>query len=180
MTVEEVTEIIRLQAGDDLRTTYCHGVTLEQALVTPKKVSVIARSVRGGKVSDQQPKFGSSGRKTPAMDTKSSCAKMISSLGWHRTAVLQTSTSPWSAGMAASALHASACKMPIPSQCKNGSKKGMPELAYEAPPDRRLLIPDPCSLPLNQFNSPQIMQMQYALDSLLRPNNHQRSNLPLL
>jgi len=54
MTVEEVTEIIRLQAGDDLRTTYCHGVTLEQALVTPKKISVIARSVCGGKVSDQQ------------------------------------------------------------------------------------------------------------------------------
>jgi hypothetical protein len=54
MTVEEVTEIVRLQAADDLRTIYCHGITLEQALVAPKKISVIARSVRGSKISDQQ------------------------------------------------------------------------------------------------------------------------------
>ncbi len=37
-----------------------------------------------------------------------------------------------------------------------------------------------CSLSLNQFHTPQIVQMHNALDLPVCSHNHQRSNLPLL
>jgi hypothetical protein len=51
MTVEEVEALVRSQSAakpDALN----HGITLKEALITPRLVSVIARDVRKGRVTD--------------------------------------------------------------------------------------------------------------------------------
>jgi hypothetical protein len=54
MTADQVRELIRIQSTDNLTTTNDHCISLEQALVTPQRISVIARLVKGGQMQDQQ------------------------------------------------------------------------------------------------------------------------------
>ena len=54
MTVDEVQERIRLQAGDDLGITNDHRITLKQVLVVPERITVIERSVQSGRIKDQE------------------------------------------------------------------------------------------------------------------------------
>jgi hypothetical protein len=53
MTTDQVRELIRVQSADNLTTTNDHSISLEQALVTPQRISVIARLVRDGRMQDQ-------------------------------------------------------------------------------------------------------------------------------
>jgi hypothetical protein len=53
MTADQVRELIRIQSADNLRTTNDHRINLEQALVTPQRISVIARQVADGRLKDQ-------------------------------------------------------------------------------------------------------------------------------
>jgi hypothetical protein len=54
MTVEEVGELINLQVGSDIVDANDHGISLKLALVPPQRISVIARTVQGGRVRDQK------------------------------------------------------------------------------------------------------------------------------
>jgi hypothetical protein len=54
MTAKEVGELIRFQVRDNLTATNDHGISLKQALVCPQRISVIARTVQGGRVMDQK------------------------------------------------------------------------------------------------------------------------------
>jgi len=54
MTTEQVTVRVRSQAGDQLSAENCHRITLAQALVEPERISIIVRTVRNGKVSDEE------------------------------------------------------------------------------------------------------------------------------
>ena len=54
MTADQVRELIRIQSTDNLTTTNDHGISLEQSLVRPQRISVIARLVKGGRVQDQK------------------------------------------------------------------------------------------------------------------------------
>jgi hypothetical protein len=54
MTVEQVRELVRTQSADHLATTNDHRITLKQALVSPHKISVIARTVKAGRVEDKK------------------------------------------------------------------------------------------------------------------------------
>ena len=53
MTTDQVRELILIQSRDNLKTINDHGISLEQALVPPQKISVIARLVKGGQVEDE-------------------------------------------------------------------------------------------------------------------------------
>jgi hypothetical protein len=53
MTADEVRELIRIQSADNLTTTNGHRISLEQALVTPQRIPVIARQVADGRLKDQ-------------------------------------------------------------------------------------------------------------------------------
>jgi hypothetical protein len=54
MTADEVRDLIRIQSTDNLTTANDHRISLEQALVTPERISVIARLVKGGRIQDQE------------------------------------------------------------------------------------------------------------------------------
>jgi hypothetical protein len=54
MTADQVRELIRIQSIDNLTTTNDHRISLEQALVPPQRISVIARLVKGGRMQDQE------------------------------------------------------------------------------------------------------------------------------
>ena len=53
MTADQVRELIRSQSAENLTTTNDHRISLEQALVTPQRISVIARQVADGRLKDQ-------------------------------------------------------------------------------------------------------------------------------
>jgi hypothetical protein len=53
MTADQVRELIRVQSADNLRTINDHRISLEQALVTPQRISIIARQVADGRLRDQ-------------------------------------------------------------------------------------------------------------------------------
>jgi hypothetical protein len=53
MTADQVRELIRVQSAADLTTTNDHRISLEQALVTPQRISVIARQIADGRLKDQ-------------------------------------------------------------------------------------------------------------------------------
>jgi hypothetical protein len=53
MTVEEVRALVRIQSTGSLTAVNDHGVTLEDALVAPRMISVIARQVKNGRVKDE-------------------------------------------------------------------------------------------------------------------------------
>ena len=53
MTVEEVRALVRLQSADNLTVVNDHRITLEDALVAPRIISVIARNVKNGRVKDE-------------------------------------------------------------------------------------------------------------------------------
>jgi hypothetical protein len=48
-----VRELIRVQSADNRRTTNDHRISLKQSLVTPQRISVIARQVADGRLQDQ-------------------------------------------------------------------------------------------------------------------------------
>ncbi len=53
MTADQVRELIRVQIADNLTTKNDHRISLEQALVTPQRISVIARQVADGRLKDE-------------------------------------------------------------------------------------------------------------------------------
>jgi hypothetical protein len=53
MTVEEVRALVLIQSTRSLTAVNDHGVTLEDALVAPRMISVIARQVKNGRVKDE-------------------------------------------------------------------------------------------------------------------------------
>src|SRR5579862_5327219 len=52
MTTEEVRALVRIQSAQNLDAVK-HGITLKDALVSPRLISVIARDVRNGRVNDK-------------------------------------------------------------------------------------------------------------------------------
>jgi hypothetical protein len=53
MTVEQVQALVRVQSTGNLTAVNDHRITLEDALVAPQMISVIARQVRKGRVKDE-------------------------------------------------------------------------------------------------------------------------------
>ena len=53
MTLEDVEELVRTHTVGDL-TAINHGIRLNQALISPQRISVIARNVQEGHVTDEQ------------------------------------------------------------------------------------------------------------------------------
>lgn len=53
MTVEEVRELVLRQSARSLTAVNDHRITLEEALVAPRMISVIARHVKNGRVKDE-------------------------------------------------------------------------------------------------------------------------------
>lgn len=53
MTVENVKELIRLQAAHGLAAKN-HGMTLEQMLIPPRRIAVIERIVQAGSTTDKE------------------------------------------------------------------------------------------------------------------------------
>src|SRR2546430_5326263 len=53
MNAEQINELVRSQIGDAWDTTNAHGVDLREALVPPKRITVIERLVRNGKIHDR-------------------------------------------------------------------------------------------------------------------------------
>lgn len=53
-TVAQVRELIRAQSADNLTATNAHRISLSRALVPPQRISVIARTVKGGRLKDQR------------------------------------------------------------------------------------------------------------------------------
>jgi hypothetical protein len=53
MTVEEVRALVRIQSTGSLTAVNDHVVTLEDTLVAPRMISVIARQVKNGRVKDE-------------------------------------------------------------------------------------------------------------------------------
>ena len=54
MTVNEVQEIVQLQAHDNLALVNDHEITLRNALIAPQKIKVILRDVKKGKLKDNE------------------------------------------------------------------------------------------------------------------------------
>ncbi len=54
MTTEEVEKHVLSQAGDSMTDVNDHRISLGEALVSPREIPVIERTVRNGKVSDRQ------------------------------------------------------------------------------------------------------------------------------
>ena len=54
MTVDDVRELVSSQSEDQLSTKNGHGVTLRQALVPPRRICVILRTVQEGSVVDEE------------------------------------------------------------------------------------------------------------------------------
>jgi hypothetical protein len=53
ITVEEVRALVRVQSTESLAAENDHGITLGDALITPRLISVIARHVKNGQVKDE-------------------------------------------------------------------------------------------------------------------------------
>jgi hypothetical protein len=53
MTVEEVRALVRLQSNGNLTVVNGHRIALEDALIAPRVISVIARQVKKGRVKDE-------------------------------------------------------------------------------------------------------------------------------
>ena len=54
MTIEEVRAIVLKQSTGKLTVTNDHRMNLEQALIAPEKISLIARHVKDGRVWDEE------------------------------------------------------------------------------------------------------------------------------
>jgi hypothetical protein len=54
MTVEQVRELVKMQSADRLAATNDHRISLRQALVAPQKISVIAQTIKAGRVEDNR------------------------------------------------------------------------------------------------------------------------------
>lgn len=54
MTITEVRALVLSQSAGSLAATNDHGLNLEQALVAPRRISVIARQVRDGHATDEK------------------------------------------------------------------------------------------------------------------------------
>ena len=54
MTPEDVRKTVLAQAGDEADRVQNHGIRLRQALVSPKRIPVIVRTVDRGRVVDQE------------------------------------------------------------------------------------------------------------------------------
>ena len=52
LTIEEVESLVRSQSAEKLAIVN-HGITLKDALITPRLIRVIARNVRKGRVKDE-------------------------------------------------------------------------------------------------------------------------------
>lgn len=52
MTTEEVQALVRIESAENLG-AFNHSITLKDALVAPRLISVIARDVRNGRVKDE-------------------------------------------------------------------------------------------------------------------------------
>ena len=53
MTVKDVQALVRTQSSENLSAVNDHRITLKDALVEPRTISVIARQVRNGRTSDE-------------------------------------------------------------------------------------------------------------------------------
>ena len=53
MTVEDVQALVRVQSTENLSTVNDHRVSLQDALVVPRMIHVIARQVKNGRVKDE-------------------------------------------------------------------------------------------------------------------------------
>ena len=53
MTAEEVRALVRIQSTKSLTAVNDHSITLEDALVAPRMISVIARQVKNGRLKDE-------------------------------------------------------------------------------------------------------------------------------
>lgn len=53
MTIEEVRALVRTQSATSLAAANDHRITLEDALVPPRIISVIARQVKNGRLTDE-------------------------------------------------------------------------------------------------------------------------------
>lgn len=53
MTVEEVRALISIQSAENLNTVNDHRISLKDALVAPRPISMIARQVRNGQIKDE-------------------------------------------------------------------------------------------------------------------------------
>jgi hypothetical protein len=54
MTIEEVQILVHEQSKESLTTTNDHHITLEQALIPPQTIVLIARQVRDGHLKDEK------------------------------------------------------------------------------------------------------------------------------
>jgi hypothetical protein len=52
MNAKEIRSLVQNEIGDDWATTNHHNVNLRHALVNPRKITVIERTVKNGKVRD--------------------------------------------------------------------------------------------------------------------------------
>ena len=105
MTADQVRELIRVQSADNLRTTNDHRIGLEQTLVTPQRISVIARQVAYGRLKDQTLNVWRVGRSTRAMDTRSLCVTTVCSLASRPVASRTTKILSWPDGTVVSYRH---------------------------------------------------------------------------
>jgi hypothetical protein len=53
VTADEVRALVRVQSSGNLTAVNDHRITLEDALVAPRMISVIARQVKNGRVQDE-------------------------------------------------------------------------------------------------------------------------------
>ena len=53
MTVEEVQALVRVQSVENLSTVNDHRISLQDALVVPRRIPLIARQVQSGRVKDE-------------------------------------------------------------------------------------------------------------------------------
>lgn len=53
MTAGEVRELLRTQTPDEANVTNDHGITLNDALVPPQRISIIERTVEKGRLKDK-------------------------------------------------------------------------------------------------------------------------------
>jgi hypothetical protein len=53
MTIDDVQSLVRVQSADNLTVTNDHCITLKQALMPPRRISVIWRNVENGQLKDE-------------------------------------------------------------------------------------------------------------------------------
>jgi hypothetical protein len=52
MTFDEVQSLVRAQSADNLSVTNHHHIQLEQAIISPQRISLVSRTVVNGRVKD--------------------------------------------------------------------------------------------------------------------------------